>query len=469
MLDWNSVVSVSLEHHRLALGLTVGAGFVLYYMLEAVKRPFLASRSSAWRAFLQQHLHILQDHYWPTPWCFESRAQTIMASIIRSSMPNIKYKREVLPLKDGGQVCLDWLDEGNESTRDHDHPERPTVILLPGLTGCSQSEYVKSFVLAVERTKARCVVFNNRGRGGIELKTPRTYCAANSDDLEEAIDYIRGKFPDAPLMATGISLGGMIIGNYLATRGEKAANSLVAAMVLSIPWNVFVGTESLEKPLWNLLLNRHLANCLCNTVDSMRNMLEGDHKWDIDHVMKSKTIREFDTRFTALQFGYGTVENYYKAACLHDKLDRIKVPLLCLSAADDPFQPLEGIPVEAAKKSSHVAIAVTARGGHIGFMEGLFPSNTYYSDRIYGQLVAAIFNNLDVIKDIKKEAMDYSKTLETANDNENSEEKIETIGTTYEKKTDVTRLENSEQSDVQNGRSISNEKSHTEENLILLE
>jgi len=250
---------------------------------------------------------------------------------------------------------------------------------------------------------------------------------------------------------------------------EKAARSLVAAMVLSIPWNVFVGTESLEKPLWNLLLNRHLANCLCNTVDSMRNMLEGDHKWDIDHVMKSKTIREFDARFTALQFGYGTVENYYKAACLHDKLDRIKVPLLCLSAADDPFQPLEGIPVEAAKKSSHVAIAVTARGGHIGFMEGLFPSNTYYSDRIYGQLVSAIFNNLDLIKDIKKEAMDYSKTLETQNEQENSDEKIETIGTTIEKDINVTSLEQLENSDDQNGRSISNEESNSLENLIVLE
>lgn len=36
-------------------------------------------------------------------------------------------------------------------------------------------------------------------------------------------------------------------------------------------------------------------------------------------------------------FGHESVEEYYKKASLHDKLDRIKVPCLCLSAADDPF------------------------------------------------------------------------------------------------------------------------------------
>lgn len=78
----------------------------------------------------------------------------------------------------------------------------------------------------------------------------------------------------------------MILGNYLVTRGERAARHIVAAMVISIPWNVFVGTESLEKPLWNLLLNRHLASRLVDSVRSMRKQLEGNHKLDLDHVLQ---------------------------------------------------------------------------------------------------------------------------------------------------------------------------------------
>ena len=43
-----------------------------------------------------------------------------------------------MELSDGGEVCLDWLD--CEKGKDGRHP---TVLFLPGLTGDSQSEYIK--------------------------------------------------------------------------------------------------------------------------------------------------------------------------------------------------------------------------------------------------------------------------------------------------------------------------------------
>lgn len=44
------------------------------------------------------------------------------------------------------------------------------VLILPGLTGSSQSEYVKGLVLTLTSlTSATCVVLNNRGTGGIKL------------------------------------------------------------------------------------------------------------------------------------------------------------------------------------------------------------------------------------------------------------------------------------------------------------
>ena len=61
--------------------------------------------------------------------------------------------------------------------------------------------------VAQDEVGARCVVFNFRGRGGLTLKSPRTYCAANSEDLSEIIDHVREKYPQAPLIAVGVSLG----------------------------------------------------------------------------------------------------------------------------------------------------------------------------------------------------------------------------------------------------------------------
>lgn len=78
---------------------------------------------------------------------------------------------------------------------------------------------------------------------------------------------------------------------------------------------------------------------------------------------------------------------------------------------------MAGIPVEAAKKSSHVAIVVTSRGGHIGFMEGVIPTNTYYSDRLYKQLVSSVFSNLDRMKEVQAEALKNAKpTVEVPED-----------------------------------------------------
>lgn len=105
---------------------------------------------------------------------------------------------------------------------------------------------------------------------------------------------------------------------------------------------------------------------------------------------QSKTIKEFDSHFTSKHFGYKDVHSYYAQATLHNKLHKIKVPLLCLSAADDPFQPLDAIPIKAAEKSSHVAILITARGGHIGFLEGWWPANKdQYMGRLFSQFFSA--------------------------------------------------------------------------------
>lgn len=141
------------------------------------------------------------------------------------------------------------------------------------------------------------------------------------------------------------------------------------------------------------MLGRHLVSSLCRTVKKY-DVLKSTNDVDMDRVLQSKTIKEFDSHFTSKHFGFRDVEHYYSEATLHVKLHKIKVPLLCLSAADDPFQPLEAIPIKDAEKSSHVAIVVTARGGHIGFLEGWWPTTKeQYMGRLFSQFFDAALND----------------------------------------------------------------------------
>jgi abhydrolase domain-containing protein 1/3 len=238
-------------------------------------------------------------------------------------------------LNDGGEVALDWLVKDCAE-------DAPVVIILPGLTGESQAEYIKCLVFQANAYGIKCVVFNNRGLGGISLKTPRLYCAANCEDISEVVNHVHKKYPDVKIGATGISMGGLILGNYLAEHADEAKEILSAAKIISVPWDVNKGAESIEKPYLNYMLNSHLAGALCNTVKKYDILFKEEYEWKMDKVLQSKTIKEFDTSFTSIHFGYGNVDNYYKKATLHNKLHKIKVPTLCLSAADDPFQPLDG-------------------------------------------------------------------------------------------------------------------------------
>lgn len=366
-------------------------GYLSYYLIQVVKRPILAVTDGPFKSYLRSNVPILELKYWPTFWCVESRAQTVFASILRSQViPRVDYRRELLTLKDGGEVALDWMENNCK-------PDAPIILILPGLTGESQAEYIKCLVIAANQIGLRTVVFNNRGLGGVTLKTPRLYCASNCEDLSEVVNHVKRTNPNVKLGATGISMGGLILGNYLAVHSEEARGLIAAAKIISVPWDVHKGTASIEKPFINNLLGRHLTSSLCETV-SKYEMLKDEPLVDMSKVMQSRTIKEFDAHFTSKHFGFEGVEQYYDAATLHNKLHKISVPLLCLSAADDPFQPLEAIPIKDAEKSSHVAIVVTARGGHIGFLEGWWPSS---KDQYMGRLFSQYFNS--VLYDINNE------------------------------------------------------------------
>lgn len=375
---------------RLALAVGCGLLFVIYYLTSVAKQPMFACKEGKFREFLLLNCPILKERYWPTLWCFSTHAQTVLAHLFRGRLPNLPYRREILKLPDGGMVSLDWLDN---SLHHGETINKPIALFLPGLTGHSQTEYVKSLVPVAHRLGCRCVVFNNRGIGGVDLLTPRTYCAANTEDLREVLKVIQFRYPNSLIFATGVSLGGIILGHYLEETGSNSVIS--AAMLISVAWDCHAGSQSLEIPGLNLMLNHRLTNSLCRMIREHKNKFEIEAQLNMDHVLQSRTIREFDERFTTKIFGFECVDHYYTRATLRGRLDKIKTPTLCVNAADDMFAPFKALPHEEAAQSSHVAMVITSRGGHIGFMEGLLPAVPFFSERLFEQYLTSL---IQVIK-----------------------------------------------------------------------
>ena len=257
--------------------------------------------------------------------------------------------REYITCHDGGQISLDWYapDKNDQTNSESDSPstshsanynDKPIAIFFPGLTGDSQAEYVKSLVPIADELGYRAVVFNNRGRGNMRLLTPRLYCASNFDDMKYTFEYLRANNPNAKIVATGISLGGILLARYLIYSGH---NSIVdASMLISVCWELLEGCASLEKPGLNYALNQHLTRSLCSVVENNKEIFQQIPVLNIDEILQSKCLREFDERFTIKMWGFKTVRDYYSEATHKGKLSCIKKPTLCINAADDMFAPI---------------------------------------------------------------------------------------------------------------------------------
>ncbi|XP_078449936.1 phospholipase ABHD3-like isoform X2 [Lampetra fluviatilis] len=369
------------------------AAFAGFYLRRAAQRPMLVA-SAGFRRFLDDHCPMVHEKFYPTFWCTDGRAQTVVRVLLKTPVP-VHYRNELIRTADGGHISLDWADN-DASERHPDGATRPTLLLLPGLTGSSRESYMLYMVRTVLSMGYRCVVFNNRGFGGEALLTPRTFCAADTEDLEAVLDHVRSLLPDAPLVGTGVSLGGMLLLNYVSRSGSECR--LSAVLTLSAAWDTFASCDSLERPLHWLLFNRFLTGNLRRTVHRHRDVLAS--KFDIEHIMKARTIREFDQRFTAPMFGFATIDDYYRAASPAHAVAAIRIPVLCLNAADDPFSPMHAIPVEAARSNPRVALLVTSSGGHIGFLEGLVPRGRSYMDRVFAEFTRAALEHAGELEEL---------------------------------------------------------------------
>ena len=66
--------------------------------------------------------------------------------------------------------------------------------------------------------------------------------------------------------------------------------------------------------------------------------------------------------------GFGTATRYYYEASSLRVVDRIRVPTLILTAANDPFVPPEQFTRPEVVGNPHVHVRITEDGGHCGFI-----------------------------------------------------------------------------------------------------
>lgn len=292
----------------------------------------------------------------PAWWLPHAHAQTIWASWVRKA-PQVETNPEFLELDDGDFLDLRWT-LGKQG---------PIVIVLHGLEGCIESNYIQGVLAAVHQKGWRGVLMHFRNCGYHTNRLPQSYHAGQTHDLACLVDLLLQREPQTPLAVIGYSLGGNVLLKWMAESGSNLP--IQAAVAVSVPFELEKAMRRLEKG-FSRIYHWYFLRLLRRS--ALRKSTVLPLPFTAGFIKAIPSIREFDDRITAPLHGFRGVDHYYATASCRPYLKAIQIPTLIIHAKDDPFMTPDAIP-RTEEMSSLIKLELLPRGGHVGFIGGKWP------------------------------------------------------------------------------------------------
>lgn len=356
------------------------------------------------------------DSWYCAPWWLQQGdLMTLFASLGRVKEP-VDYVRHMVQTLDGGVVALDVACGSKVDDTPAACNGKAFVILVSGLGGQSQGGYIRNMASTLLQRGYDVAVLNMRASSGCPQTTPRLYSAYHgaTDDVRVGVRYVRESLlggrssaEAAPVFLIGWSNGGTIVANTLAEQSTGMGNGhagpwtqATGGAILATPHDMMNSTRIVEgriigRMLYNPYVARNLVAQVAPKADWYRQPVA---RWsddkpvvsvDIDMLLRATSIRELDEALTRRVFGYASVEDYYQDASSYQRLEHVSVPLLMVSAADDPI--CSGwVPISEVRRHPKIVLAYTAHGGHLGWQDSKNPRRSRWIETAVADFLDSI-------------------------------------------------------------------------------
>jgi predicted alpha/beta-fold hydrolase len=246
-------------------------------------------------------------------------------------------------------------------------PPRAQIAFLHGLEGSAEAGYIKSFSQTALERGFGVHRLNLRTCGGTEDLCETMYHSGLTSDAHSILQTIKDAWRQ-PVLVIGFSLGGNVV---LKLAGELGETQLLQGVcAVSPPIDLAVCVRAIDKPS-NILYARRFLDRLRKRIERKSRL--APHLYSSDGLHTVKTIWQFDDRYTAPLFGFGTAANYYATQSASNFLDAIRVSTLVITAEDDPLVPFEIFRHPAFERNSSLRLVATKHGGHLGFLSRYKP------------------------------------------------------------------------------------------------
>jgi uncharacterized protein len=295
-----------------------------------------------------------------------------------------------------GERAIGSSDEvkasGDPGFKSPDHPitrspdfSVPTVIIVHGLEGSADSQYVIGTGSKAWAAGMNVVRMNMRNCGNTEKLTPTLYHSGLSADVGAVVAELIREDGLEKIAIVGFSMGGNLALKLAGEWGGNAPAQVKAVATISPAADLAASADALHA--WS---NRiyEIKFLLSLRRSFLRKATLFPERYQRAKLSYFNSIRDFDDRITAHYEGFAGADDYYHRASASRVVDQIRVPTLVIHAQDDPFIRL--LPDTRAKLSANPAVNLveTQHGGHCAFLADPVGYDGRWAERVAVEFIS---------------------------------------------------------------------------------
>jgi predicted alpha/beta-fold hydrolase len=252
-----------------------------------------------------------------------------------------------------------------QSARKQSRAERLTAIVVHGLEGSADSQYMLGVARNGLEAGMNVVLMNQRNCGGMDHCAPTLYNSSLSADVAAVARSVVEHDRVSRFVLAGFSMGGNLVLKLAGEWGGEAPAEFRAVAAVCPAMDLAASADALHEPA-NRVYERYFLWQLSRRMRKKARFFP-DH-FDLARMRGVSSLRAFDDRVTAYYCGFSGADDYYARAAAANVVDGIAVPALIIHAVNDPFIRMLPRTREKILANPNITYIETADGGHCAFL-----------------------------------------------------------------------------------------------------
>eukprot|EP00592_Proboscia_alata_P007191 CAMPEP_0194360064 /NCGR_PEP_ID=MMETSP0174-20130528/7375_1 /TAXON_ID=216777 /ORGANISM="Proboscia alata, Strain PI-D3" /LENGTH=656 /DNA_ID=CAMNT_0039131343 /DNA_START=324 /DNA_END=2294 /DNA_ORIENTATION=+ len=376
----------------------------LYY---DTSNPLIASIVDAWPESSRTYdAQTSASAATPTSWTNTGDSRTGIPFLIHSTPPNQHY-RVWVPVEDDEAVALDIAFP---PTGEFD-PTKPVYLILHGLNGGSNEEYVREFVTSRLSRGSTVAIMITRGLMNTPVFGNNVFHGARVSDVDVTAQRLKNVLQKSKTVLAGVgySMGAIILSNYVARSGPNCYLDTAVAISGGLDMRGQLDFHRSMR-LWQPMLASELREMIL--VKHRSKYEERLSKKQFRSLLRATSITEIDVN-AVVNYNKDTfkdIEDYYtQMSAMGDydswshsngtdvaigRIGDVSVPFCVIHALDDPlisWRTMGHNPTKLVQSSNgngndktgkgkgNLVMLLTNSGGHVGWPLGSNPTNHNWS------------------------------------------------------------------------------------------